>query len=272
MTNSGIEVNLSSLLLNRRSLKWTITANATLMKNRINKLPNSNNGTIIDYIRIYEEGKSMLRMYLVKFAGVDHETGQALYWAKDEQGEYTTTDWSVANATNKQPTKDFLPTIYGGFGTQLSWKGFDFSLQCSYQLGGKIYDEGYRSLMHNGVGSSSGMNWHNDILKAWTSENRNTNVPRLNLMDKWGNADSDRWVTSSDYLSLNNITIGYTIPKMLLSNIGMEFEKIRLFFSAENPAFVSARKGLDPRHNMEIGHAGVYSPIRSFVGGINITF
>ena len=272
MTNSGLEVDLSAQLLNRRDLKWTVNVNATLMKNRINSLPSSAGGRIINGDIIYEEGESMLRMYLVKYAGVDPENGQALYWAKNDAGEYTTADWNEANSTNRQATEYLMPTIYGGLGTCFSWKGFDLSLQCSYQLGGKIYDEGYRNLMHNGIGSSNGMNWHNDILQAWTPQNKNTDVPRLNLMDQWSNADSDRWLTSSDYFSLNNLTIGYTIPKQFLNKTGVEFEKVRLFFTAENLAFVSARKGLNPRQSMDVATAAVYSPIRSISGGINISF
>ena len=270
MTNSGLEVSLSSLLLNCDGLKWTLTANATLMKNRINSLSSASNGKLVSGSLLLEEGESMLRMYLVKYAGVDPNTGQALYWARNEQGEYTTSDWTVANETNKQGTEDFMPTIYGGLGTQFSWCGFDVSLQCSYQLGGKIYDEGYRNLMHNGSGSSTGMNWHKDILQAWTPQNQDTNVPRLSLLDQWSNADSDRWITSSNYFSLNNLTIGYTIPQKIMSRTGLNFERVRLFFSAENLAFVSARKGLNPRQNMETGHAAAYSPIRSLSGGINI--
>lgn len=272
MTNSGLDVSLTSTLLNRKNLKWTISANATVMKNRINSLPGSTEGKIINGDIIYEEGKSMLRMYLVKYAGVDPETGEALYWARNGQGEYTTSDWTEANATNRQGTEDFLPSIYGGLGTCFMWQGFDLSLQCSYQLGGKIYDEGYRSLMHNGVGSSSGMNWHNDILQAWTPQNKSTDIPRLSLLDRWSNADSDRWIASSDYFSLNNLTIGYTIPKRLLGSLEIDIDKVRLFFSAENLAFVSARKGLNPRQSMDVGHAAAYSPMRSFTGGINVTF
>lgn len=59
----------------------------------------------------------------------------------------------------------------------------------------------------------AGHNWHSDIANAWTPENRYTNVPRIDAMDEYTNASSDRWLISSDYLSINNITLGYTVPK-----------------------------------------------------------
>ena len=124
-------------------------------------------------------------MYLPKYAGVDPETGEALYWAKDENGqEYKTVDMQLANQ-NKQATDDLLPTVYGGFGTSISAFGFDASIQCSYQLGGTIYDSGYAAMMHGGTNSYAGRNWHTDIRNSWTPENRNTDIPRVNsLIDK----------------------------------------------------------------------------------------
>lgn len=99
--------------------------NASFIKNKILELHPDLNGELINDTRIYTEGESMYRMYLVKYAGVDPETGVALYWAKDEDGNpITTSDYS--NAVNyKEATDDLLPTVYGGFGTSLSLYGFD---------------------------------------------------------------------------------------------------------------------------------------------------
>ena len=43
----------------------------------------------------------------------------------------------------------------------------------------RIYDSMYSSFMH--AGSNIGSNWHKDILNAWTPENKNTNVPIMDL-------------------------------------------------------------------------------------------
>ena len=121
----------------------------------------------------------MYQLYLVKYAGVDPTTGQSLFWAKDDEGNaYTTADYAVASNC-KEATGDLLPTVYGGFGTSLDFYGFDFSIQFSYQLGGKLWDYTYQDLMHGGSNSNAGYNWHKDIAKAWTAENPNTDVPRL---------------------------------------------------------------------------------------------
>ncbi|SFE95325.1 SusC/RagA family TonB-linked outer membrane protein [Thermophagus xiamenensis] len=270
MTNSGLEIDLGYNILNLRDLTWSINANATFIKNKINELHPDLNGELIDGTRIYKEGESMYHFYMVDYAGVDPETGLALYWAEDEEGNpIKTSDYSVAEQY-KVMTDDLLPAVYGGFGTSVEAYGIDASIQCAYQLGGKIYDSGYRRLMHSGMSSYAGNNWHKDIYKAWTPENPNTDVPRLNANDKYANATSTRFITSSDYLSINNITVGYTIPENLIRSLNIE--KLRIYFSADNVALLSSRKGLDPRQSFTSATTARYTPIRTISGGINLVF
>jgi hypothetical protein len=270
MRNTGLEIDLGYQILKTKGISWDINLNAASIKNKILKLHPDLNGEMINNTRIYEEGESMYRMYLVKYAGVDPETGIAQYWAKDEGGSpVKTSDWSVAS-NYKEATDDLLPAVYGGFGTSLTAFGFDFSIQAAYQLGGEIYDSGYASLMHGGNSSYGGQNWHNDILNSWSGTNTNTNVPRVNSQDRYTNSTSDRWLESSDYLSVNNITLGYTLPKSLIQKAAID--RIRFYVAADNVALFSSRKGLDPRQSFTSATTSLYTPIRTISGGVNITF
>ena len=267
MTNSGFELDLSYQIFNRKNFSWDVNFNATFVKNKINELHPDLKGQLIDGSSIYEEGESMYRMYLVKYAGVDEETGEALYWAKDKDGkEYATANYSLAQ-TNKAGTDNLMPKVYGGFGTSIEAYGFDASIQLSYQLGGQIYDSGYRFMM---AGKGEGQNWHKDIYNAWTPANTKTDVPRLNAQDSFTNALSDRWLISSNYLSINNITVGYTLPSNLVKK--MFIEKLRVYFTADNVGLIAKRKGLDPRQSYTTSTNSLYSPIRTISGGISLTF
>ena len=73
----------------------------------------------------------------------------------------------------------------------------------------------------------------------------------------------------SDYLSLQNITLGYTLPKSLTRK--MQIDGVRVFFVADNVALLTARKGLDPRQGY-VAADNVYSPIRTISGGISLNF
>lgn len=267
-------------------------------------------GKWINGARIYEEGQSMYQIYYPSYAGVNEANGEAQYWAKfDDQyyashpelaasgiaqefktGTYTVTNPDGTTYTlsanyddvydgnsdkglveNRKASGSLLPKVYGGFGTTLYAYGVDLSVTFSYQAGGKIYDSTYAGLMH-GMSSSSnfGRNWHTDILNRWTPENTNTDVPRINSGDKYTASASDRFYTSSDFLSLNNITLGYTFPGKWTRSIGIE--SIRLYGVAENIAMWTKRRGIDPRQGFVSSNSSTYSPIRTISGGLRVQF
>ena len=93
-----------------------------------------------------------------------------------------------------------------------------------------------------------------------------------------GQTAVDRFLISSDYLSLNNVTIGYTLPSKWTRKIGIE--SLRLYAAGDNLYVLTARKGIDPRFSMGLGsmtsgtglNTGYYSAMRSITGGITLTF
>ena len=271
MINRGVELDLNGDIIRTNDITWSVNFNLTHFKNKIQKLHPDLNGELIDGSRIYQEGESMYQFYLRKYAGVDEETGVALYYKDitDANGNVTgqekTQNWSDAT---RHATGDILPKVYGGFGTRLNVYGFDFAISLAYQLGGRVYDNGYVSLMH--AGDDPGQNWHKDILNAWTPENKTSNIPQINVFAQYANSLSDRFLTSSDYLSINNITVGYTLPKNWTRK--MLISSMRIYMAADNVALFSARKGLDPRQSYTASSADVYSPIRTISGGITLSF
>lgn len=276
--NKGIEFNLDGTVIKTKDLSWTLNFNISHYKSKILALDPSleaQGGQKSTYF-IRRVGGSMMEAYMKRWAGVDPETGQGLYYIDPDNGNWkTTANYSDAKQSD---LGDILPKVYGGFGTRLDFYGFDFSAMLSYQLGGKYYDGTYQSFMHTGYGSMAGTNWSTDIRNAWTPDNKYTDVPRLDASDNSYQIDSNRFLTSSDYLSLNNITLGYTCPKMWLHTMGLS--ALRIYVSADNLAVVSARKGLDPRASLGLGSSthgsgasqSNYSVMRTIVGGIQVTF
>ncbi|MDE7153766.1 MAG: TonB-dependent receptor [Muribaculaceae bacterium] len=319
--NNGLEIEVNYRPINTRNITLDINANITIPASKVLKLDpriTDTDGKWLSGSRVFIEGEALYNMYLVEWAGVDPETGYAMYRGRteipegeelpayDKNGafyknytkigentvtttnpdgetittnygiyEYDTNYWNEAYLTNRKPTGNILPKAYGGFGFSLKVYDFDISTSFSYQLGGKIYDNTYASYMWGGNPSSStrvGQAWHQDILKAWTPENTNTDVPRLALDEKfpYWNSLSTRFLTSSNYLSLNNITIGYTLPSKWVSKIGLT--DVRVYGAAENVALWSRRKGLDPRQSYTAASNTDYSTMRSISGGIRVSF
>ena len=272
--NLGVEIELDADIVKTRSVTWNVYANATFLKNKILELSPELEGQWISGSYIYKEGESMYNFYIRETAGVDELTGDPLWYVDildaegNVTGRETTNNWSKGT---RYEQGDILPKVYGGFGTSLEAYGFDCSLEFAYQMGGRVLDNSYLTLMHSGYSSDAGRNWHADILNAWTPENTKTDVPRLNSANQYSNATSNRFLISSDYLSLQNITLGYTLPKRLLERI--KIEKLRIFGVADNVALFTARQGLDPRQSFTVAYSGsLYAPIRSISGGLNITF
>ena len=205
----------------------------------------------------------------------DRITNDNVYTKKTVQE--TTTD---ATSATRYECGTTLPKVYGGFGTSLTFKGFDLSAIFSYSLGGKIYDGTYQSLMTSDNATCKGMNIHKDLLNAWTKENTNTDVP-LWKDNMWGNLSQsacDYFLTSSNYLSINNVTFGYSLPKSVLDKA--KIGSLRVYVSGENLAVFSCRKGLDPRFTTGLGsmtsgsglNGDYYSAMRSIVAGVNVKF
>ncbi|MCM1032504.1 MAG: TonB-dependent receptor [Odoribacter sp.] len=296
MRNNGVEIDLNYRPINTRNITWDIFANATFQGNKVLKLApqiltheDEFNADFWKYstTRWFKEGESMYQYYLVEDAGIVHnqeeldeivaaggvgELGGRLFWAKDKDGNfYKTGEYNDALNSHRKATGSLLPKVYGGFGTTLKLYGFDVSATFSYQLGGRLIDYGYNNLMQNGT--NVGMNIHVDQLNAWTMENQNTDIPALYTNQKYSNAQAiteDRFIISSNYLSLNNVTVGYTLPASVTSKL--KLASVRLYFSGENLALWSRRKGLDPRQGFASSENYTYSPIRSLSGGINVSF
>ena len=273
--NHGLELDLYGTIIASRNVVWSANLNLTHVTNRILALDDSVKDTgIRTSSGILKVGGSLYQAYYKKYAGVDPDTGEALYYMNPDEGDWSTTpDYTLAEPAD---CGDTMAKVYGGFGTTLQVYGFDFSAQFSYQLGGRLYDGTYQQLMHSGCSQMAGTNWHRDILDSWTPDNPNTGIPRLDAADNTYQNDSDRFLTSSDYLSINNVTVGYTFPDKWMKKL--HIASLRVYATGDNLWVFSARKGLDPR--MYFGATGgsqgngnyTYSAMRSISGGITITF
>ena len=273
--NRGFEASLYGDIINNSKVKWTWNLNISHYVNRILDLDSS---VAEEGIKggnyIYKIGGSLYDAYMYKYAGVDKENGQALYYCLDKDGEIAITP--VFSEADQFECGSVLPKLYGGFGTSARFFGFDISAQFSYQLGGRYYDGSYQSLMH--TDSSIGSAWHKDVLDSWSEDNPGSKIPRLDGDTSVGQSPVDRFLICSDYLSINNITVGYTIPYRWTSI--MKIAEIRIYFAADNLAVASARKGVDPRFSMGLGsftsgsglNSGAYSAMRTLTGGLTLTF
>lgn len=266
MLNRGIEFEISADIVKNKNLLWNITINGTHYRNKITKLPSDyppEGKQIGSYWR--EKGGSLYDYYLYEWAGVNPDNGLPQYYKYDDNGNKTIVN-STSEATYRKTGKTPVPYLYGGFTTAFAFKGFDLSASFAYQLGGYTYDSVYQGLMSAG---DAGTNWHKDILKRWTPQNKTSDIPRVQMYYQEANGSSTRWLIKSSYLSLRNITLGYTVPHDITGRFGLS--NLRFYITADNLFYTSYRRGMDVRKSLSGGNGFSYSALRTISAGLSVT-
>ena len=281
MRNAGIEFSTNIGVVRKRDLSWDVYFNFTHYTNKITSLHPDNIGDNLEGYPGYASGNRYVGVglpfktfYLRQYAGVDRETGAAMWYknVKDDSGKVigkeTTTEY---NSADYYLCGDPTPELYGGFGTSFSYKGFDFAASFTYSIGGLAYDSGYATYMTSPSAGKEGANFHKDMLNAWTPDNKDTDVPAFYYNELYASSTSDRFLTDASYLNFQNAQIGYTLPARLTQKVGVS--RIRFYAACDNIIYWSARQGLDPRQSHDGSTSNVLnSPVRTTSVGFNITF
>ena len=135
--------------------------------------------------------------------------------------------------------------------------------------------------MSTNTSSSASAN-HVDVLNSWTgvpagmtetSPDRidPNGLPQLDFENSsYNNATSDRWLTNASYFVIKNITLSYSLPKLMMNKVGMQ--GLTLTAGVENLATFTARKGLNPQYNFCGGSENTYVTARVFNFGVQLQF
>ena len=252
--NEGFEFQLSYAAIANKEFKWTIDLNGTSYNNKITKLPQKemNSG----YFK-WREGESRYNFWGPEYAGVNPETGNDQFWKnvyetvdgkKILKDRVLTEDFNeLTSDDQKKYLGDAIPALFGGVTNNFSYKGIDLSFMIYYSIGGKLYDGDYSQMMAYRTGYSL----HPDMLKAWTPENTNSQFPRIstayaNSMGSY----SSKFLYNNSFARLRNITLGYTLPKTLLSKFSIN--TLRVFIQGDNILTIgsAARRGTDPEQDI----------------------
>ncbi len=304
ISNRGWELAADIDVFKNRDWKINIGANATFLKNKITKLPEQfrENG-IIDGTKKIMEGKDRYAFWTYTWEGIDTYNGQSLYKFNDEDyyftsdaGTFGNTEGSeipansingnivvidgvpysyVTNYAKREFNGSAIPTVYGSFNASVSWKGLSLSALFTYQLGGKVMDSVYASLMSAGSAPSS---FHADVLNSWTIEDKTADhalnpngIPVVNYdISTQNNTTSSRWLTKSDYLILKNLAVGYQLPKTLCQKI--DLSGIGITVAVENLFTKTERQGMNPQQSFSGTQSNYLVTPRVFSVGLNVKF
>lgn len=151
-----------------------------------------------------------------------------------------------------------VPVNYG-INFRLGYKGIDFSMNMYGRLNVMNYIQGYEGWAF--YLSQNARPMHKD---AWSETNKSATYPRLTLTNTSNDTQyNSYWLRKADFLKIQNVQIGYTLPQAVTEGIGIK--SLRFYLSGQNLATITGYDGFDPE-------GGWYPLSRTFAFGLNLQF
>ena len=287
LKNWGHEFSGEAVIINKEKLTWSVDANLTLAKNEIGSLVEGQTEILQDYT-IIRVGESIRSVYGYDYFGVNKANGNPIYRKSDGslvQGNIPTSDYRVYNpenpgdiataaslssATDKKIFGPSLPTWFGAVNTKLTYAGFDVNVMFRFSGGNYIMNRTRDDLTQHSFTNNS-----REILGRWKSEAEPGDgwTPKLwyqrgNFINI-SNQTNGRFVEKGDFIKLQNVVIGYTLPKSVLNRI--KVENLRIFAQGQDLWMGTKYTGIDPE--MENGGVDWNGTPRQrvFTMGLNLT-
>ncbi len=316
-SNKGLEFQLSGTPIQNKSFLWSSNFNISFNKNKVLSLGGVDQQTITsgwqgsdgvdDYLLAV--GQPIGQMYgfvtdgYYKVSDFDYnattqtytlKTGIAanavygvpqpgmLKW-KDLNG-----DGVITADKDRQVIGNANPKFTGGWNNQFSYKNIDASIFVNFVVGNDIYNA---NKLEWTDGAFPNLNMLNIMKNRFTNINGNGNVvtdpAALEALNAnatiWSPVRVQRWwlhswaVEDGSYLRLNNITLGYTLPKELLKKAGIS--SLRIYGTANNLYTFTNYSGYDPdvtaRRSSPLTPGvdfAAYPRSTTYVMGVNVNF
>lgn len=266
INNRGVELDLDYKLTTAGGWKYNLGGNLTLIKNEVVNSPYtviqsggaSGSGLTSATINGYVNGQPIGTFFLKDFTGIDAK-GVSTY--RDTDGDGIVSDKDRISAGSALPS-----TQYNFFGN-VSYKGFDLSLQFNGVSGNMIYDN----------------TANNAFYKLKISKNNNV-IPAAYALanESTSNAApvSTRYLKDGAFVRLNNTTLGYSFDTQKMG-IKKWISNARLSVTGQNLWIATAYDGYDPEVNKNASDGGIssygidylsYPKAKTIIFGLNLTF
>lgn len=233
LLNKGVEVVFSAYPIRGENFYWRADANFAFYDQEIISIPDE----VVFSTNIWQEGGRSDTWYLQRYDGVNPDNGAAVYL--DADGESTETyDGGESRVVVGQRT----PDTYGSMTNTFRYKDVSLSFMFFYSLGSDGYFELGEELNTDGANFAS--NQWAVALNRWQKPGDITDVPQALINNPGGGFTSTRYLYDNSYVRLQNISLGYSIPKNLVQDIGMSDISLRL--TGQNLWTFTDFPGFDP--------------------------
>jgi TonB-linked SusC/RagA family outer membrane protein len=282
MENKGVDISFLWRITERKSFKWQLQLNLSLINNKIDAISGGSLISSVDGAEIVNQvGSTANSFYGYIFKGVystaaqataanlvndkdiAYQAGDAIY--KDISGPKGVPD-GVINDYDKTSIGSSMPKGFGGLINSFTYKRLTLSIFIQYVFGNKVFN--YMRFKDEQMTSLA--NQSQSVLDRWQYDGQITNVPRALWGDPVGNSDfSTRWIEDGSYVRLKNVTLSYKIPEKFLY-----FRSAEFYIAVQNIFTLSKYLGYDPEFSysyLQVSQGidyGQTPQFRQFMAGI----
>ncbi len=278
--NKGWEFTVNSVNISNAKFRWNTSFNISFIKNQYVAL--SNNGLLLSAYsdgnptHVMMVGQSVGTFWAVKYAGVDPQNGDALYYDKSgNKVNAQTITFDDAGVAGKA-----IPNYYGGLNNTLTYGNFDLLVATQFNVGNSVYNQIKSAYLNLGWSNDGGLdqvyaNNSVEALKRWEKPGDITNVPRASFINQNYNNFSTQYIEDASFLRIRTVTLGYTLkPRNTV------ISSCRFYFTVQNLYVFTNYTGFDP----EVSSTGsadprtagydyaAYPQPRTFLFGFNLSF
>ncbi len=256
MENQGVEIAVNAIPVTTRDWEWTIGFNYTWQQSKITKLnviDSENNfvntGAISGTgktVQVFMVDKTPYTFYLAKQAYDDN--------GKPIEGMYVQPDGSLSSTETKYAgDKSALPTSLLGFNTRLSFRNWDLAIAGHGAFGNYVY---------NYVRANQYMQ------QAYSDQGSFSNLLKSTVETGFDNQQlySDYWLEDGSFFRIDNITLGYTFPRLWNSS-----SSLRITLGVQNVCTFTKYSGVDPELYSGLDR-DVYPRPRTYTLGLKLLF
>ena len=256
--NTGIELGLNGILIERKSLTWDLGITFAAITNEVKDLPvklietgnASGQGLSGTRVQIITNGQPVGTFFGMVYEGLD-DKGLSIY-KKDAKG-----------IAVKEYLGSALPKYTFSLNSKIQIKAFDFSMFWYGSQGNKVYNNAANALFLKGP-LDKGSNVTQQVFNSNESPNNS-------------NAFSSRFIEDGSFIRLSNLTIGYTFN----SKSGSWLGKARIYATGNNLLVITKYTGFDPEVSVDAAANGVpsigmdytaYPKASTITFGVNLQF
>ena len=254
--NAGWEFNLSGKVFESKKISWSISSNLALNRNKLLSYPDLE---LSPYANLFVIGKPLNITRALHYIGVDPATGEYQFEDKSKDGVIS----RDFGEQDDRYIKDLNPKFSGGIQNSVRYDNLELGFFLRF-----VKQNGFNSVGDiSNIGSF--LNLPKDALNRWQKAGDETNIAKLTTMGgaSYSNyLNSDAIFTDASFIRLQNAYISYSIKPRLLKKVLLN--SVRIYVQGENIFLITKYKGTDP----ETQNFGAMPPVKTFVGGIQITF